>query len=170
MHSPQSVMCFVCLVTPHWSAFLDEGPDPLLSIPECQVVHHHLGGRGVRCISALSHLSLEETQERSHEVFRLMIHYHENSSNTKHEGKVKGCTSGKWPCRGLPPVGWLDTPAERWLKSPPPDAPLAPPYWRDHAAKHHGQRWAFLWTASPSQPGHKREANYCFFFYTFNFS
>lgn len=129
-HSPQSVMCFFCLVAPHWFAFLDEGPDPLLSIPECQVVHHHLGGRGVRYISALSHLSLEEKQERSQslKVFTLMIHYHENSSNTKHEGKVKVCTSGKWPCRGLPPVGWLDTPAVRWLKSPPPDAPLAPPY------------------------------------------
>lgn len=79
MHSPQSVMCFFCLVAPHWFAFLDEGPDPLLSIPESQVVHHHLGGGGVRCISALSHLSLEETQERSQSLkvltIIIMIHF-----------------------------------------------------------------------------------------------
>lgn len=60
----QSVMSFFCFIAPHWFAFLYEGPDPLLSISQSQVVNHYLGGGGIRCISTLSHLSLEDTKER----------------------------------------------------------------------------------------------------------
>lgn len=62
--SSQSVMSFFCFIAPHWFAFLYEGPDPLLSVSQSQVVNHYLGGGGIGCISTLSHLSLEDTKER----------------------------------------------------------------------------------------------------------
>lgn len=52
---------FLC-VAPHGPAFLQEGPDPLLSVRQSQVVHHHSGGGGVSCVSTLSHLSLEDVE------------------------------------------------------------------------------------------------------------
>ena len=63
INSP-SVVGFLCFVAPHWFTFLYEGPDPLLTVSQSQVVHHHLGGGGVRCVSTLSHLSLEETKQK----------------------------------------------------------------------------------------------------------
>lgn len=56
-------MGLLCFMAPHRLALLYEGPDPLLSISQSQVVHHHLGGGGIRCVSTLSHLSAEETKE-----------------------------------------------------------------------------------------------------------
>lgn len=59
-----SVVGFFCCMAPHWLAFLYEGPNPFLAVSESQVVHHHLGGGGVRCVSTLSHLSLEDMEGR----------------------------------------------------------------------------------------------------------
>lgn len=60
-----SVMSFLCFVAPHRLAFLHEGADALLSVSQSQVVHHHLGGEGICCIAALSHLSLQEEGGRT---------------------------------------------------------------------------------------------------------
>lgn len=58
-----SVVGIFRFVAPHWFAFFYKGPNPLLSISQCQIVHHHFGCSGVCCISTLGHLSLEETKQ-----------------------------------------------------------------------------------------------------------
>lgn len=72
-------MSFVRRVAPRRSAFLHEGPDPLLPVRQSQVVHHHSGGGGVGGVSTLSHLPGGREGKR----LRLVV-----STNVAHSRRV----------------------------------------------------------------------------------
>ena len=54
-------------MVPDGLAFLYEGPDALLPVPQGQVVHHDLGGGGVGRVSTLRHLPGGQGEGGCHE-------------------------------------------------------------------------------------------------------